>query len=159
MSKSATVAATVVETSAVQGEQVQIDIGPAGPYMTANINVNPNIGTSTSPGIWAMPTNLGGPRSPATVGWTNISMTNVNANAPLPIYLVISPLQSTAGTNITLAGANTDTGVQVSSVNPSFIPAQSYWNSSGGEAPQFTLAPPTVWLGSSAVTQLEIGWV
>jgi hypothetical protein len=49
--------------------------------------------------------------------------------------------------------------VQVSSVNPSFIPAQSYWNSSGGEAPQFTLAPPTVWLGSSAVTQLEIGWV
>ena len=143
MSKSATVAATVTMTSAVQGEQVQLDIGP---YATANINASPNV-SSTSPGSWLMPTNLNVTSNPLALSNSNLT--------PLPIYLIVSPLQVTNGTILTLQGAIYDVGVAISSANPSFIPAQA--RSSGSDSPQIT--PPLVYLKSSAITQLEIGWV
>ena len=143
MSKSATVAATVTMTSPVQGEQVQLDIGP---YATANINVSPSL-SSTSPGSWLVPTNLNVTSNPLALSNSNLT--------PLPIYLIVSPLQVTNGTILTLQGAISDVGVAISSVNPSFIPAQA--RSSGGDTPQIT--PPLVYLKSSAITQLEIGWV
>jgi len=143
VSKSATVAATVVMTSAVQGEQAQIDIGP---YYTANINVLPNV-SSSSPGQWLTPVGITAPS-------TNVSMANSNIS-PLPIYLVVAPLQSTSGANISLAGASSDVGVQVSSTNPSFIPALS--STSGGDGPVF--GPPVVWILAPITTSLEIGWV
>ena len=143
MSKSATVAATVTMTSAVQGEQVQVDIGP---YATANINVSPSL-SSTSPGSWLVPTNLNVTSNPLALSNSNLT--------PLPIYLIVSPLQVTNGTILTLQGAISDVGVAISSVNPSFIPAQA--RSTGGDGPVIT--PPLVYLKSSAITQLEIGWV
>ena len=144
MSKSATVAATIVLTSAVQGEQVQIDIGP---YATANINVLPNV-SSSSPGFWYMPTTL-------KVGENNISLTLANGIAPLPIYLVVAPIQSTSGASLFLQGASTDTGVQISSTNPSFIPPLA--TTSGGDGP--IISPPVVWMNTSQTCQLEIAWV
>ena len=158
MPKTSTVAATIIETSSVQGEQNQIDIGPFlnGPPLAgwngAAINVAANV-SSNSPGIWAMPTSL-------NVGENNISMTSANALSPLPIYLVISPLQTTAGATLFVQGANTDVGVQVSSVNPSFIPALSPATYNGGAAPNTltSINPPTVWINASANCQLELGW-
>jgi hypothetical protein len=140
VSKQASFAATITLTSSGQGEQSQIDIGP---YLSANVNAFANGAASTSPGQWLTITKLANGNNNINVPFYTTS------TGPLPMMFVVAPLQSTAGVILTLKGALTDVGVQVSSVNPSFIPAQS----------QNSNTWPAVIVATNASCQLELGWI
>lgn len=149
MSKIATLSASVTLASSDEPDGDQIDFGP---FIS-----NANIGNSNQVAGIAGANTV----SPAIVGeWMLAnSANNVQTAGPyvtpsvFPMYFGLLPLMQTGGT-LAVMGANTDTGVQVSSVNPSFIPVLANTNPAAPAANGMAL----IYVSSSQATPVKFFW-
>ena len=152
MTKVATFAASVTLTGSDEPEQDQIDFGPyIGNQTIGNTNVYAGIASANTV-------------SPSQSGVMQLAATpnNVSSVGPavapnvFPIYFGLLPLMETSG-NLSVMGANTDTGVQVSSTFPTFIPVLANAPGEGSHAP----APngvSQVYISASVATQIKTAW-
>jgi hypothetical protein len=119
MSKLATFAASIMVSTSDEPESNQLDLGP---YTT---NVSGLAGANTSsPGVFS--------EVPLAVGTDNYVAVPAFVKAYVyPMYFGLLPVMQTGGA-LSVAGDPNDVGVQVSSVNPSFIPVVGV-NTYGGD--------------------------
>lgn len=153
MTKLATFAASITLTGSDEPEQDQIDLGPYISNQTIG-------GTNVYAGIASANT-----ISPAQSGIVQLANTanNVSSVGPFttpnvfPIYFALMPLTETAGT-LTLMGANTDTGVQVSATFPSFVPVLANAGANVGSHGPAANGKAQIYISASVATQVKTAW-